>query len=436
MFEVVKSDGDFKYSLVRYMTHNAYAMPGDTDNMNYDSSGELVFPSLVSFIDTMYHGERRVYAKVCKKTIAKVIIYPKTNKLPRWGAGGWVVHGSVADYGSWLDKLVDDVYEDYGLNPDNVETPGDSVLVQCGSGKLFLSSYKVYFKENNDDSWLKIFLIPHAKAKELIYCNKKSKLHFTTVDTGYVVAGGTWGAEWNETAPGQRLSISSGVSQTVGYTAGAHVVSDTPEEVAEAPNTDGVQLFGGAIGENLSAGHNHGGLGDDDSPQYYTTADLAVQTGGVVEDAENHENEGEPPEEARAHGSPHDTIGNLYWDANVGLFVHMPELTVVHEYLSGETTEEEESTDQEVTERAHGSPHSSIDGVYWDSNRGMFVHPSELSGQVVVDDNGAIQVIEPPDPTDPVLNIDSNGLEWYGDPPEQAENTEEEEEQSDFIIEF
>ena len=335
----------------------------------------------------------------------------------------------------------------------------------------------LYRKEAGGDRWLKIFVIPYDEAKELVYCNKKPGLR--GYGAGYASVDSAWGAQWNETttievAEEPSLAISdmpspSGGSQPVGHAAEVHIASgavetvgygvygasDTTEESDEAPNTDGVQLFGDAPGETLSSGTDHGslqGLADADSSQYHIigedgTLEAVYQPNqpNTVEDAENHDDgeaeednqlpDGtEESEEHRAHGSSHSSVDGLYWDANVGLFVHMSELTIVHENLFGETAEEEESTDQEATEISHGSPHSTIGNLVWDTNAMSFVHPSELSGRVVVDDNGAVDVIEPPDPTDPVLNIDPNGWEWYGNPPEQAENTEEEGEEDDITF--
>jgi hypothetical protein len=260
MFKVVMDYSEFKHALVRHMSLNSYEMPDDTDDIAYDSDGTLsTFPILVSFINITHgHIVRSVYAKACKKSIAKAIIYPKTNKLPINNQGGWVVNNSTGEYSNWINDLLHDMDVDHGIRSSHVE-----LAPFVHDNKPFLSSYTLYLKPNNDDPWLKTFTITHAEAKELVYCNKKPEV---------VITGG--GGFYSFT---EAFTINTDVTNFV-------ILSDSDvEETAttEEPNQcgvatelfgigtlgDGVQLFGDT--ESEAPDHSSlSGLADGDSPQY------------------------------------------------------------------------------------------------------------------------------------------------------------------------
>jgi hypothetical protein len=182
MFQVAKNKVDFLGLLKEYFIDSGYPVPEDMplDDLVYRTDHTLTFPSLVTFMEIGTPTGRITHVKDCKKTIAKTLVYPKTNKLPGMNDGHWALHTNISSYNDWYHDIRDDMMEEYDLSGSRILLPPEPDQSEI-DGHPFLTSFKNFWKDyDSNKMWLQIFLITQSQAKELVYCNKPNNISWFT----------------------------------------------------------------------------------------------------------------------------------------------------------------------------------------------------------------------------------------------------------------
>jgi len=367
MFNVIWDNNQFKTTLISHMLNHHYEVPNNDEAINhlrYDCEGELIFPCLTNFTDTYSQRGRIVYVKPCRRSVAKAIVYTKTNKLPRQDPGGWRMFSTIDEYNTWLEELRSDMYEEYGIRSNSCTFPPAGVLKECieNSGPFLAARAIFYTNDGLSDMAMKMFILTKKKAKELLYYNKpvsalRNKSKHTTIGygAGYIVSSR---AAATQEAPQQELRIADNASLFGTIGASRRLLDEAVAEVTEEDVAEEIP--------NPNCSGNITGIVDGDQPQcVYGTANNSVSTVGIdmaeaehtvaqaVDDESNVHDEQisdeieeliEEVEEAieevvSVNGQNRGPISGSWWNEYSGSFnIQPPE----------ETTEDEEDSEDEI----------------------------------------------------------------------------------------
>lgn len=166
------------FKLIRNIDH-AYIEAGEfvSESMpNSDISGKAAsrafpngFPSLLDwFANRDYRGAKVLDSHICNKSIAKCLIYPKTNKLGRLG---WHIVKNV----KYIPNII---HNSIFFNKDTIiiKTDGfEEVVAELKQGEPFLIGVKSLYTGKAKHSEAHITIVNRTVARRLVYYKKDVK---------------------------------------------------------------------------------------------------------------------------------------------------------------------------------------------------------------------------------------------------------------------
>jgi len=166
------------FELIRNIDH-AYMEAGEfvTESMpDSDISGKAVlrafpnvFPSLIDwFANQDYRGAKVLDSHICDRSIAKCLIYPKTNKL---GKATWHIAKSIEDMPNIVSNSIF-----FSKDTKIIKTGGfGEVASELEQGEPFLIGIRSLYTRKNPHSLAHVSIVNRTMAKKLVYCKKDTK---------------------------------------------------------------------------------------------------------------------------------------------------------------------------------------------------------------------------------------------------------------------